>query len=140
MAEPPKIAGVVLRNQDGHYLLVREGQGPAYGLWNLAAGHVDQGETPQMAALRESSEETGYKVRLISDEPILVDDESEKNIKYAFSAEVIGGELAIPEEELLDAQWFALSDISKMYEAGTIRSPWVMNAVLKVENNENPGH
>jgi 8-oxo-dGTP diphosphatase len=30
--------------------------------WNFFGGHVDQGETPSQAAVRELKEETGYKI------------------------------------------------------------------------------
>lgn len=32
------------------------------GLWNLFGGHIDAGETPQAALVRELAEETGLKV------------------------------------------------------------------------------
>jgi 8-oxo-dGTP pyrophosphatase MutT (NUDIX family) len=49
--------GVVYRWQDGrpHILLIRD----AYGHWGLPKGHLEKGETPEVAALREVEEETG---------------------------------------------------------------------------------
>lgn len=131
MPDPVMVAGIVLKDKNGRCLLVKERKVDAYGLWNLPAGHVDADETPQQAAVREGFEETGFKVKLISKEPLLVD--AEKNLtKYAFSAEITSGKLAFPEEELLDAQWLTVDDIKRLDEQGKIRSPWVMNAVLQM--------
>ena len=58
------VAGVVVE-KDSKYLLVQEKKELVYGLWNLPAGKVDEGETVEEAAVREAKEEVGYKVRLI---------------------------------------------------------------------------
>lgn len=49
--------GVVYRNYDGvhQFLLIRD----PYDNWGLPKGHVEGGETPQEAAIREVTEETG---------------------------------------------------------------------------------
>jgi len=38
---------------------------PAYDDWSLPKGHVDSGESPAAAAVREVTEETGVEVRII---------------------------------------------------------------------------
>lgn len=80
MANQIQVAGITLKDNSGRYLLVQERLPHVYGLWNLPAGHVDEGETPQQAALREGLEETGFKVKLVSEEPLLVDADTEKNV------------------------------------------------------------
>ena len=47
------VAGVVLEH-DGTYLLVQEKQPRAYGLWNLPAGRVDEGDTIEQTAVKEA--------------------------------------------------------------------------------------
>ena len=37
------------------------------GLWSLPAGHVEEGETPSVAAIREAFEETGYEVKALGE-------------------------------------------------------------------------
>lgn len=71
MTDVIHISGVVLRNDNGNFLLVQEAKPSAYGLWNLPAGHVDPGETPRDAAVREAREETDYIVRIVSETPLL---------------------------------------------------------------------
>lgn len=42
-----------------HVLLIRRGWPPYTGMWALPGGHVDPGEAPEAAAVRELAEETG---------------------------------------------------------------------------------
>jgi 8-oxo-dGTP pyrophosphatase MutT (NUDIX family) len=39
------------------------------GIWVQPGGHIDDGETPWDAAVREATEETGLPVRLVADAP-----------------------------------------------------------------------
>ena len=135
MADIIQIAGVVLRDQAGRYLLVQEKKSTVYGLWNLPAGHVDAGETPQLAAIRETQEETGFTVELTDAEPIFIDSSEESGrIKYAFLAHASEGKLVIPKEELLDARWFEFREIIILHKEKKTRSPWVINAITKAHN------
>ena len=65
------VGGVVIRNDDGLYLLSHEKQPKVYGLWNLPAGWQDDGETLQQTAIREAEEEVGLDVELLDDKPLL---------------------------------------------------------------------
>ena len=55
--EETSAGGVVIRQDDGqvYFLLIRD----SYKNWGFPKGHVESGETPDVAALREVSEETG---------------------------------------------------------------------------------
>jgi 8-oxo-dGTP pyrophosphatase MutT (NUDIX family) len=55
--------GVIYRWTGGvpHVLLIRD----AYEHWGLPKGHLEAGETPEIAALREVEEETGLNVLVI---------------------------------------------------------------------------
>lgn len=55
-------AAVVVR-PDGRLLLVRRGREPQRGRWSVPGGKVEHGETPAEAAVRETFEETGARVR-----------------------------------------------------------------------------
>ena len=57
-----KAAGVLYRASDtGRILLLMRGRnGDNPSTWAFPAGHVEDGETPQQAAARESAEETGH--------------------------------------------------------------------------------
>ncbi len=49
--------GVVWNRQLGRFLLIRD----SYGRWALPKGLIEKGESPEQAALREITEETGLK-------------------------------------------------------------------------------
>lgn len=55
-------AAVVVR-EDGRLLLVRRGREPQRGRWSVPGGTVEPGETAAQAAVRETFEETGARVR-----------------------------------------------------------------------------
>jgi ADP-ribose pyrophosphatase YjhB (NUDIX family) len=44
---------------DGSILLVRRGRAPQAGRWSVPGGHVERGEGPEAAVVRELVEETG---------------------------------------------------------------------------------
>ncbi len=62
----PKVAAIVLIEQDGRVLLTRRAWNPAKGKWTLPGGFVDCGEDPRDAVVRECREETGLQVEVTS--------------------------------------------------------------------------
>ena len=61
-------SGLVVNS--GKVLLIRH---PYLGLWIQPGGHIDDGETPESAAIRETQEETGVLCELVWQENSLVD-------------------------------------------------------------------
>lgn len=126
-------AGVVVK-QDGKYLLVQEKKPSAYGLWNLPAGRMEEGETIEGLAVKEAKEETGYDVELISHLDIFQgSDDGTSTCVHAFEAKIIGGELKVP-EDMLDAKWFTYEEILKMKEK--FRGLWQLKAIDLVEKRK----
>ena len=50
---------------EGQILLCRRAIEPRHGYWNLPAGYLENGETVEQGALRETAEESGAEVELI---------------------------------------------------------------------------
>lgn len=124
------VAGVVLADDHGRFLLVQESRPKVYGKWNLPAGHVDPGETPQQAAIREAQEEVGLHVKLLRDEPLLIgEDPGSHRVLAAYLGIVTGGELRAQPEEILDARWFSYEEIEALNESDSLRVPWVLESV-----------
>lgn len=131
------VAGCVLM-RNGKFLMVQEKKTHAYGLWNVTAGKVDKGETIKQTAIRETQEESGYKVRLGE----LIDiyqDYDEGPVVHHFRAKIIGGELNFPTSELLDVKWMTYQEIEILNNQGKIRSKCVFASIkkLQLENNIN---
>lgn len=63
-SNPKPAAGVILE-RDGSILLLRRAVEPGAGAWDLPAGYLDPGESPEEAARRETLEEAGLGVELL---------------------------------------------------------------------------
>ena len=59
-----QIGANTIVERDGGVLLVRLNYGPRDGHWALPGGLVEDDETPEEAAVRETHEETGFHVSL----------------------------------------------------------------------------
>ena len=61
----PKVAAACVVTMDNGVVLLRRAQhDEAYGRWILPGGHVNRGEAVDLAAQRETQEETGLKVEI----------------------------------------------------------------------------
>jgi 8-oxo-dGTP pyrophosphatase MutT (NUDIX family) len=108
-ASPPRAAVIARLNRAGRVE------------WCLPKGHLEGGETPEDAAVREIEEETGIRGRVVG---------SLGTIDYWFSAEgrrvhklvhhylleATGGTLSIegdPDQEAIDVAWVSLTELAK---------------------------
>ncbi len=101
MAEFFVSAFVIIRDRKGRILLVRK-KGEAK--WSLPGGGVEEGEAPWQGAIRESQEETGYKVKILKMLGMYYIPAINK-IKITFRAKVIGGKLRKDPGEISDCQF-----------------------------------
>jgi ADP-ribose pyrophosphatase YjhB (NUDIX family) len=62
----PNIVAGSIPEWGGRILLCRRAIEPRYGLWTLPAGFMENGETTEQAALRETWEEAGARVEIDS--------------------------------------------------------------------------
>lgn len=111
----------VLIEKDGKILLVQEKRADVYGLWNLPAGHRDEGESEQETAIREGYEETGFKLK-ISDKIGTFPLKGNKQM-HVYKAEIISGQINFDKEELLDVRWFDKGEVRNLsLREGFLRS------------------
>lgn len=107
--------------KDGQILLVQEEQDKR---WAMPGGWADVGDTPSEVAIRETWEESGYKIKL--KKLIGVWDANRRGkpleffhaFKIIFLAEVIGGE-AKTSFETLDVQFFDFDNLPPLSKART---------------------
>jgi predicted NUDIX family NTP pyrophosphohydrolase len=85
-------------------------------LFGIPKGLLEEGESPQETALRETQEETGLKVRIIADLGSCRYSKSGKEIR-AFLAEMVSGQ--VDEKGNTPHDWEV--DVSKFYPVETCR-------------------
>jgi ADP-ribose pyrophosphatase YjhB (NUDIX family) len=110
----PKIAvNAVVLNAKGEALLAKRTDN---GLWCIPGGHVDLGETLEVAVLRELLEETGLRAKVLRLVGIYSDPENSLHIaqgqewhtiRVTFLCEVTGGTIT-PSEETSEIRYFPL--------------------------------
>jgi 8-oxo-dGTP diphosphatase len=98
--QDPKVAvGTIIRNEDGHIVMVRRAIEPGYGKWVFPGGFVDRGETVLAAAAREAREEAGVQIRI--DHLLNVYSyPGRAPVIIVYVATMTGGELACDDEGL----------------------------------------
>ena len=108
------IAGCIVR-KGNKILMVKEAKKKCYGQWNYPAGHMEEGEKITDAAIRETFEETGCKVKLTGVLPICSFDKPEgTRILVKFTADVIEENMTFDTNEILDVQWIDMETIKHM--------------------------
>ncbi|WP_255638903.1 Nudix hydrolase [Deinococcus betulae] len=120
-----RAAGVVILNQTGDILLVREngvpGQRQKAGLWHIPSGTVEDGENPQDTAVREA----GVRVRLLKFLAAYLGrfPDGVPVLRHAWLAEALPGSTFHPtfQHEVAEVRFVPQSDFLSLYGAGQIR-------------------
>lgn len=127
MTRMKEIAAIILENDKGEFLLaLRDDKSwiPFPNHWDLIGGHVEEGETPEEALVREVKEELDIDIKeytFYKKYECLTGDAYE-NTKYIFT-----GKINIPIEEvtLLEGQrpqYFSKEEIPNVKFANIIKS------------------
>jgi 8-oxo-dGTP pyrophosphatase MutT (NUDIX family) len=114
-------AGGLVINQAGtHGLLIGrkdlKDQSGKKMLWSLPKGHIELGETPEQAAIREVAEETGINSQIVRELGVIDfwfmagGKRIHKTVHHYLFTE-LGGELAPQLSEVDEASWFPLKDV-----------------------------
>jgi 8-oxo-dGTP diphosphatase len=122
-----KISAIIFENEKGELLLYLRDNKPGIpfpGHWDLIGGHVEEGETPEQALIREVKEELGIELldyRFFKTYECYTGDAYE-NIKYIYCARI-----NIPIEEItlfegVRAQYFSKEEIPGVKFANILKS------------------
>ena len=130
------IAGCVIV-RDNKVLMVKEAKKLCYGQWNFPAGHVDEFEKITDAAIRETFEETGCKVKLTGVLPIFsVDLKKETIIVVSFTAEVLDENIKFNKDEILEVKWIDIEEIKNMTEKELRGYESALRTIEDIEKNK----
>jgi 8-oxo-dGTP diphosphatase len=112
----------VYLERNNEILLLQEGGRLAMGLWCLPGGHLDEGESFEQGAIRETLEESGYQVELekIIYKSLITKTEYKGAAKDTAEVEIIifkgiitGGEIK-KDEQALDLKWLPKEEAIKL--------------------------
>lgn len=122
-----KIAAIILENDNGEFLLYLRDNKPGIPFpnhWDLIGGHVEEGETPEEALVREVMEELGIELKDYRFFRIYecTSGDAYPNIKYIYS-----GRINIPIEEItlyegVRAAYFSREEIPEVKFANILKS------------------
>ena len=101
-------AGVIVLDEHGRILAFARTDKPGFA---LPCGHIEPGEAPDVAALREAFEETGLELALEPSPPYVAFDPLGKKQVATYLARVVGG--ALRETELHEGRpcWTRIADV-----------------------------
>lgn len=124
------VAGVIER--EGRFLLVEE-QTPDGIRFNQPAGHLEPGETPVAAVVREVFEETRYRFfprSVVGAYLWQKPRSSTAYLRFAFAGEVNGEpEAGALDAGILRAVWLTRAEVAALAAEGKTRSPLVLAVI-----------
>ncbi|MEO4054353.1 NUDIX hydrolase [Solibacillus sp. CAU 1738] len=104
----------IVENNAGEWLVVQKAYSGLKGRWSLPAGFVQQGETVDMAAIREVKEETGIDCTLEGlvgfRSGVIQEDISDNMAIFYCKAEE--QPLHIQEKEIVEARWMSPEELA----------------------------
>jgi ADP-ribose pyrophosphatase YjhB (NUDIX family) len=136
----PNLAATVVVEHAGGVVLLQRAIEPDAGIWHLPIGHLEFGEPPAAAALREATEETGLHVA----EPVFLDFEYSPSygdpamyyLVFCYRGRAIGGQPRINYENseigifapdaLPDLKWTSQRRALAAWRAWKEGRPWAI--------------
>lgn len=108
--------GVIVECNGKYLMLDRKNPPPGFA---CPAGHIDEGEEPKVAAIREVFEETGIKlgnIEFVCEEEISWNYCKSATVHYwyLYKADVLSENLVFNEEEEKSLAWYSVDEIKKL--------------------------
>ncbi|MFE4671079.1 NUDIX hydrolase [Streptomyces sp. NPDC056723] len=115
--DKPGISAAIIV-QDDRVLMVRRAVKEGELMWQFPAGAIEDGETAEQAAVRETLEETALTVEAIKLLGERIHPKTGRLMSYT-AARILEGEARVADDEELDAvAWVAHAEISKYVPYG----------------------
>ena len=108
--EIPPIGVFAIVVQRGEILLIKRGIHPHKGFWCPPGGVIDEGESPEEAAVRENKEETGIEVDVVSFLGVVIGPISGRT-HNVYLCKKEGGRLSSDSPEVEEGGWVPFTDL-----------------------------
>lgn len=96
----------------GRVLLIRRARDPAAGTWSVPGGRVENGESLEVAVLRELEEETGLDARVVG--TLGCETVAARGVTYAVHEHLlvpVGDKAPRAGNDAADVRWASMSDV-----------------------------
>ncbi len=113
-------------DREDRVLLVQEAKPASRDKWNLPGGHVDHGESPVTAAMRETLEETKLDLTLHGLVGIYA---GPRSVRFVFRTDIAHLPPS-PGDEILAVRFFTLDEIVALPESEVV-SPAMMKRIVE---------
>ena len=117
--EETSAGGFVLQTRGGrpHAALIARHDRRGRLVWSLPKGHLEAGETPEQAAVREVQEETGIRGRVVAplgtiDFWFVAEQRRVHKTVHHFLLVADGGELSDADIEVVEVAWVPLDEVA----------------------------
>ncbi|AJY51580.1 MULTISPECIES: NUDIX hydrolase [unclassified Halomonas] len=113
------------------FLMVEEQRGGPHSVFNQPAGHIEPGEGPIAAILREVQEETAWRVSLTSYLGLYIfhTDAGQTFHSHGFSAAPLRQlDLAL-DPDIMATHWLTLEQLRELDQQSRLRSPLVLKRI-----------
>jgi len=131
--------------QDGKILLIHHRK---LDKWLPLGGHIELDEDPEIAALREAKEESGFDVELLGERPPTTSpgtraliaprfldihriNDTHEHIGMIYWARPKDGKMTLASEEHHDIRWCSLADLDKLTPPMTDAVKWYCHQAIK---------
>lgn len=116
MSEQGIAAAIIVHN--GQVLMARRRVSEGELSWQFPAGGIEDGESAEQAAVRETAEETGLTVSAVKVLGERVHPKTGRHMSYIACA-VDGGDATVADdEELAEVRWATLADLPELVPYG----------------------
>jgi ADP-ribose pyrophosphatase YjhB (NUDIX family) len=112
------VSKVMITNSKGQVLMGKVERGHFRGSWTLPGGYMDHDEHPEVGCVRETLEELGLDIVLLSDEPMITQQIFSSRgisfVSFTYRSKWNGdlSELVLQSEEISEAAWFYPNEAS----------------------------
>jgi len=118
--EETSAGGLVLTQADGttKAALIARHDRHGHLVWSLPKGHIEPGESPEAAAIREIREETGITGRIVAplgtiDFWFMASGTRVHKTVHHFILEAVGGELCDDDVEVVEVAWVPIDQVRR---------------------------